>query len=100
MREAQVYSRVAPGLKICAMCGALNREKCEWCYNCSWHGEFDADKDHVLAALQELGAGLGFTEPDAAPCECHSAPSTTTPHSTILQAIRLSFSKLLSAIRR
>ena len=62
MKESQTHNQVAVGLKICPVCGALNREICLQCYNCLWHGEFDRDVDHILVVLRGLGTEFGLTE--------------------------------------
>jgi len=40
--------------KLCPMCGALNRGVDAACFNCTWHGTFDADPMHVTVVVQQL----------------------------------------------
>ena len=59
MKESRTYNQAAVGLKICAVCGALNRDISLQYYNCFWHGAFDIDADHIRVVLRDLGSELG-----------------------------------------
>ena len=54
MKDIQSNPVACVGIKICAVCGAVNRDFNQQCYNCSWGGAFDVDAGHIQQALTEL----------------------------------------------